>query len=232
MRIVLRHGMHVGIARFHGLTRIVVFATRFQRQAFLRLGHQLFAGTKNDRTGRTNLYTAGQAALIETLNAFLVTQLTFVKRTKRVVVVVLRYVVWTGNHAVTAASTDVFVVMNDAGFRIFFQCGNRADGNAVGIDAVHTLFFDVRVAILFLIFIHACTATPHLNDVIGIRRQFVVIRPGLLPFRVTHREVDILTLGHTGLTAHAQRRVIQHAQRTGDGRAIFCSRVADRRRSA
>ena len=122
--------------------------------------------------------------------------------------------------------------MDDAGFRIFLQRGDRANGNAVRINTVHALFLDVCVAIFFLVFVNACSATPHLNDVIGIRRQFVVVRPGLLAFRVTRREVDILTLGDTGLAAYAQRRVIEHPKRTWDRRTVFCSRMADGRRCA
>lgn len=82
---------------------------------------------------------------------------------------------------------------------------------------MHTLFLDVGIAVLFLIFVHARTATPYTDNVIGIRRQFVVVRRGLLPFRVTRREVDILTLCDAGLTAHAQSGVIQHTQRTRIG---------------
>ena len=221
--------MQIRIARFQRLTRIVIFATWLQRQAFFRLGHQLFTRTKNHRSRRAHFYTAWQTAFIETLHTFLVTQLTLMQRTKWVVVVVLRHVIRAGDHAVTTAGTHVFVVMDNAGFRIFFQCRDRAHGDTVRIDAMHTLFLNVRVAVLFLVFVNARAAGPHLNDVIGIRRQFVVVRPGLFPLRVTFREVDILTLGNASLAAYAQRRVVQHPQRSRNWRAVFSSRMTDRR---
>ncbi len=62
----------------------------------------------------------------------------------------------------------------------------------------------MSIAVLFLIFVHASTATPYLNNVIVIRRQLVVVRRGH-PFGVYAPEVDILTLCDAGLTAHAQR---------------------------
>lgn len=40
---------------------------------------------------------------------------------------------------------------------------------------MHALLLDVCVAVLFLIFVHARAAVPYLNDVIGIRRQLVVV---------------------------------------------------------
>ena len=43
---------------------------------------------------------------------------------------------WTGDHAVTATGAHVFVVMDNAGFRIFFQCRDRAHRDTVRIDAV------------------------------------------------------------------------------------------------
>ena len=121
--------------------------------------------------------------------------------------------------------------MDDAGFRIFLQRGDRANGNAVRINTVHALFLDVCVAIFFPVFVHACSATPHPDDVIGIRRQFVVVRPGLFAFRVTGREVDILTLGDTGgslRTASSHRA----SQENRDRRTVFCSRMTDGRRCA
>ena len=224
--------MQVSVARFQRLTRIVVFAARLQRQTFFRLRHQLFTRTKNHRARRAHFYAARQTAFIETFHTFLVAQLALMQRTKRVVVVVLRHVVWAGDHAVTAAGAHIFVVMDNAGFRIFFQRRDRAHRDTVRIDAVHTLFLNVRVAILLLVFVDPCAAGPHLNDVIGIRRQFVVVRPGLFPLRVTFRGVDILTLGDASLTAYAQGRVVQHPQRSRNWRAVFSSRMTDRRQRA
>jgi hypothetical protein len=58
--------------------------------------------------------------------------------------------------------------MDDAGFGIFFQGRNRADRNTVGIDAVHALFFDVGITVRRLIFMLRRTATPYLDNIVGI----------------------------------------------------------------
>jgi hypothetical protein len=80
--------------------------------------------------------------------------------------------------------------MDDAGLGILGQRLHRADGDAVGIDAVHALLLDVGIAIHQLILVLASAALPHLNDVVGVGAQLVVVGPGAVPGRIGRVAVE------------------------------------------
>ena len=213
--------VQVRVVGREGLARIGICAARGRQQATLGLGHQLLAGTENHCAGGTHLDAAGQLALINPLQPFLVAELALVDRPQRIVVVIFGHIERAAHHAVATAGADARVVVNDAGLGIFFKGLHRADGNAVGIDAVHALLLDVGVAIHQLILVLASAALPHLNDVVGVGGQLVVVGPGLRPGWIGRVAVKALTLRHTGLTADAEGGVIQHAERAGNGRLVL-----------
>lgn len=173
--------MQVGIVGAESLARVGVFAARGGQQPALGFGHQRLAGAEDDGAGGAHLDAAGQLALIDPLKPFLVAELALVDRPERVVVVIFGHVERAAHHAVAAAGADVRVVMDDAGLGILGQRLHRADGDAVGIDAVHALFLDVGIAIHQLILVLTRAALPHLNDVVGVGAQLVVVGPGRFP---------------------------------------------------
>ncbi|MNC41941.1 hypothetical protein D3C75_907330 [compost metagenome] len=142
-------------------------------------------------------------------------------RPQRIVVVIFGHIERAAHHAVAAAGADVRIVVNDAGLGIFGQRLHRTNRDTVGIDAVHALLLDVGVAIHQLILVLTAAALPHLNDVVGVGRQLVVGGPGLCALRIGRVAIQTLTLRHTGLTADAEGGVIQHAERTGNGRLVL-----------
>lgn len=88
---------------------------------------------------------------------------------KWVVVVVFWYVVWIGDYVVMVVGVYIFVVMDNVGFWIFFQCRDWVYRDIVWIDVVYILFFNVCVVVFFLVFVDFCVVGLYLNDVIGIR---------------------------------------------------------------
>ena len=221
VRLVARHFMQVRVVGGKGLARIGVFAAGARQQAALGLGHQILAGTKNHGAGGAYLDTAGQLALIDPLKPLLVTELALVDRPQGVVVVIFGHIERAAHHAVAATGADARVIVDYAGFGIFFKGLHRTDGDAVGIDAVHALLLDVGIAIHQLILVLASAALPHLNDVVGVGGQLVVVGPGLCPRRIGRVAIQTLTLRHAGLTADAEGGVVEHAERPGNGRLVL-----------
>ncbi len=224
VRLVVGHFVQVGVVGLEGLARVGIFAARGRQQPTPGLSHQLLPGAEDNGAGRAHLDTAGQFALIDPFKPLLVAELAFVDRPERVVVVIFGYVERAAHHTVTATGTDARVVVNDAGLGIFFKGLHRADGNTVGIDAVHALLLDVGVSIHQLILVLARTALPHLNDVVGVGAQLVVVGPGLLARRIGRIAVKALALRHAGLTTDTEGGVVEHAKRTGNGWLVFGSR--------